>query len=122
MIESIISKEIELATNLQRLTVDRKIEWEQYSPPDFIPRPEYSVIYVYYQTIYQNNTFAVYNQEYRHYTSEDDYYTDILIHIAVINDGSTSWRSQKYSNATADLFVCIQEQTSGISDIIANMG
>lgn len=116
------NQDIQLTTKLIQLTIENTIKWEITSCPNSLIEGTDLIVPIYFQTHYNESIFAIYKIRYQQYSMEfDQMYWSEDIKLAVVKDNTIIWENTKSISAINNLFIYVQEQASGINNIIKDL-
>ena len=118
------NQDIQLATKLLKLTIENKIIWNIAECPQNLIDGTNFIIPIYFQAEYNKQIFATYKIRYQNYSPDFDtmYWTE-EIKLAIIDKDHevVIWENNQPISAINNLFSYVQEQASGINNIINNL-
>jgi len=118
------NKDIQLATKLLQLTVENKIIWKLDDCPEHLVYGTDYIVPIYFEAEYNNQIFAIYKIRFQNYSPDfDTMYWSESIKLVVIDKEHQAviWENNQEISAISNLFSYVQEQVSGINNIINNL-
>lgn len=109
-----------LLAKLNRLTSEGVIRWESKKPPESLVYKTDKYIPVYFETIYDGRSMAVFQERVKDYSGEIDefYYAERHVFVILDENDMPLWRYTDHEGVLYDLFNTVSEKVSGIDDII----
>ena len=112
------NKETKLIIKFIRLTIENQIKWKVIDTPNALIDGTDFKIPIFFTTTYNDKVFAVFSRRYKHYLDIDEWNWAEEIKIAILENEKILWENKEQIPAIYDLFNVIQEQVSGIDNII----
>ncbi|MFT7220995.1 MAG: hypothetical protein ACI8Z1_002616 [Candidatus Azotimanducaceae bacterium] len=111
---------IELIGRLTELTQSEKLEWERNPAPESLDSPETKVDSV-YEVEYKDRYLRLYEQRYKHFTDEFDFYwSDRAVLEIVDGGGGLLWKFPEL-RSTQQLLEAAQYREAGVDDFLRDV-
>lgn len=111
---------INFITDLIKRTSKKELTWIKIDPPYYLENGTEDLIPICYKTVYDNINFILYIRRYKHFTDYDEYFWGEEIKIAKLEpDGRISWVNRENISSLSDLFIIVEEYSSGMNDFFS---
>ncbi|MDQ2130638.1 hypothetical protein R4I72_18080 [Leclercia adecarboxylata] len=112
-------KTIKLVVLLNKLTVQKSLEWTVFDAPKSLTEGTEDKIQIIFHTNYKEKDFVIYNRKFRHYIDEYEWsWTEGIVLAIVTPDFKPIWEMYEQTQALRDLFNSVSKQASGFDDFV----
>ncbi|MWT70550.1 hypothetical protein [Escherichia coli] len=115
-------KTTKLIVSLNKLTVQKMINWMAIDAPENLVNGTQDIIQVVFHTKYKEKDFVIYSRKYRYYFDEHEWsWAEGLVLAIVTPSYKTLWETFEQTQALRDLFNSVSKQASGFNDIVEDL-
>ncbi|EIX1616019.1 hypothetical protein MJ669_004020 [Cronobacter sakazakii] len=112
-------KTIKLVVSLNKLTVQKSIEWTVLDAPENLIEGTEDIIQVVFHANFKGKDFVLYNRKYRYYLDEHEWaWAEGLVLAIVTPTYKPIWETYEQTQALRDLFNSVTKQASGFNDFV----
>lgn len=113
------NKLTKLVIKLMRQTIAKEIKWEVSDAPNYLTDGTDHKIPIFFTTKFNDKTFALFQRRYQNYSLEFDVmYWAEEIKLAIIENKKILWENKENILALSDLLKSVEEQVSGLDEIL----
>ncbi|WP_201525951.1 hypothetical protein [Psychrobacter frigidicola] len=111
---------IQLVDRLTEMTQNGVMRWNRYEPPTNMVDTENNINFV-YTTIYNRKNIRIYEEDYKYYTDESEYYWSKRVVIEFIDESLNSvWQFPKITNSW-NLLDAVRYEDAGVADFMKSI-
>ncbi|MDI6951971.1 hypothetical protein QMN49_11040 [Escherichia coli] len=115
-------KTTKLIVSLNKLTVQKMINWMAIDAPENLVNGTQDIIQVVFHAKYKEKDFVIYSRKYRYYFDEHEWsWAEGLVLAIVTPSYKTLWKTFEQTQALRDLFNSVSKQASGFNDIVEDL-